>query len=128
MSAELLDEWLEKAEEDYHLTLAVMRQKKYPAYGGACFHAQQCAEKYLKAFLVRHGIKFGKTHELGELCQSCISVDGSFNLIVDMVLRLNPYAVDARYPGIRATMDDARDAIAAMKEVRKFVRRRLGLK
>jgi HEPN domain-containing protein len=128
MTEETLHEWTGKAEEDYHLALAAMRQKKYPAYGGVCFHAQQSAEKYLKAFLVRHQIRFGKTHELGELCQSCIDVDGTFNLIVDPVLLLNPYAVDVRYPGIHATEDDAREAVAAMKEVRRFVRKRLGLK
>jgi HEPN domain-containing protein len=128
MSAETLDEWLQKAEEDYHVTLVLMRQRKYPAYGAACFHAQQCAEKNLKAFLVRHGIRFGKTHELGDLCQSCLGVDGTFNLIVDTVLILNPFAVDVRYPGIRETAADAREAVAAMKEIRRFVRKRLGLK
>ncbi|MBW1960508.1 MAG: HEPN domain-containing protein [Deltaproteobacteria bacterium] len=32
-----------------------------------CFHAQQCAEKYLKAFLTFKNIDFPKTHDIGEL-------------------------------------------------------------
>ena len=36
-------------------------------YFTAAFHAQQAAEKPLKAFLVRHQIPFGKTHDIQEL-------------------------------------------------------------
>jgi len=40
---------------------------------------------------------------------------------------LNPYGIDIRYPGIDATVKDARDAVEAMKVVRKLVRSKLGL-
>jgi len=49
--------WVERAEEDYALARLSLRQKKPLAYG-ACFHAQQCAEKYLKAILVSRGTVF----------------------------------------------------------------------
>jgi HEPN domain-containing protein len=41
-------EWIEKAEEDWMMMLKGYRARKSPAYNAACFHAQQCAEKYLK--------------------------------------------------------------------------------
>jgi HEPN domain-containing protein len=46
--------WVQRAEEDYAIAAASVRRKQPWTYG-ACFHAQQCAEKYLKAILVAHG-------------------------------------------------------------------------
>ena len=43
--------WVEKAEEDFVLAQSALRRKK-PLITGVCFHAQQCAEKYMKALLV----------------------------------------------------------------------------
>ncbi len=63
MSDETLQQWIERAEEDFYLAQVALRQRKYKAYNGVCFHAQQCTEKYLKAFLVRHRIVFRKTHD-----------------------------------------------------------------
>ncbi len=54
--------WVERAEEDYAIASASLRRKKAWTYG-ACFHAQQCAEKYLKAALVARGQVFPKVHD-----------------------------------------------------------------
>jgi HEPN domain-containing protein len=43
--------WIKVAEEDFKLAQVALRRKTPLTYG-ACFHAQQCAEKYLKAALV----------------------------------------------------------------------------
>ncbi|MBI5651756.1 MAG: HEPN domain-containing protein [Chloroflexi bacterium] len=128
MRAEPFEEWIDKAEEDFRLALVAMRQKKYPAYNGACFHAQQCGEKYLKGFLTRHQIGFRKTHDLDELRVACAEIDRTFNLVKDWAIALTPYAIDVRYPGESVNVSEARTAIQAMKELRKFVRARLGLK
>ncbi len=127
MSAELADEWIAKAEEDYHDALTMMRQRRHPLHNAVCFHSQQCAEKDLKAFLARHDIRFGKTHELGELCRQAMSVDDNSTIIAEQAHLLDPYAVEFRYPGASANSEDAREAVAAMKAVRKFVRGRLGI-
>jgi len=60
-------EWIEKAEEDSVMMLKGYRARKDPAYNASCFHAQQCAEKYLKGRLEEAGIVFNKTHDLKEL-------------------------------------------------------------
>ena len=39
---------------------------------------------------------------------------------------LMTYAVDIRYPGDISTKEEARDAVNAMKQVREFVRVKLG--
>lgn len=128
MNDDVLLQWIERSEEDFHLAQVALRQRKFPAYNSACFHAQQCAEKYLKAFLVRHGIAFRKTHDLRDLRRQCVEVDSAMDLLTDSLLMLNQFAIDARYPGLPLTKDDARDAVKAMTQVRAFVRARLGLK
>jgi len=42
-------EWVAKAEGDFATLERESRVRKHPNYDGICFHAQQCAEKYLKA-------------------------------------------------------------------------------
>ncbi len=44
-------EWIDKAEGDWHSAQREYRARLRPNYDAACFHAQQCAEKYLKARL-----------------------------------------------------------------------------
>lgn len=58
---ELTDEWVEKAEGDFATAGREMRARRRPNFDAACFHAQQVAEKYLKAFLQEHDQSFPKT-------------------------------------------------------------------
>jgi HEPN domain-containing protein len=44
-------ESIEKAEGDFASAQREFRAKKFPNYDAACFNAQQCAEKYIKARL-----------------------------------------------------------------------------
>ena len=52
----LTREWIEKAEGDFATAGRELRARKNPNYEAACFHAQQCAEKYLKAILQEQSI------------------------------------------------------------------------
>lgn len=56
----LTAEWIQKAEDDFIVAQKMLRARKYPVYDAVCFHAQQCAEKYLKAFIQEHGRIFQK--------------------------------------------------------------------
>jgi len=47
----LTSEWVEKAEGDLATAKREIRVRKAPNFDAVCFHAQQCAEKYLKALL-----------------------------------------------------------------------------
>lgn len=44
-------EWVEKAEGDFFTAMRELRARKSPNFDAVCFHAQQMAEKYLKAVL-----------------------------------------------------------------------------
>ncbi len=50
------------------------------------------------------------------------------HLIHRYLAPLNPYGVDVRYPGLGATTKEAREAVNAAKEVRRFMRLKLGLR
>ncbi|MGH2593188.1 MAG: HEPN domain-containing protein [Anaerolineae bacterium] len=108
------------------MTLARRRNQRVPDV--VCNQCQQCAEKYLKALLVRHRMDFPKTHDLTQLKDLVMRVDADVQLINAYLAILNPYGIDIRYPGLEATVKDARDAVQAMKEIRKFVRSKLGLR
>jgi HEPN domain-containing protein len=124
---ELTVEWLRKAEGDYATTGRETRARRHPNYDAACFHAQQAAEKYLKALLQEHGRPVPRTHSLVELLELCLPLDASFELIRDLLILLDVYSVRYRYPGESADRDEARTAYRAIRRVRDFVRQKLGV-
>ena len=82
----------------------------------------------MKAFLVSKQTAFRKTHDLTELQDVTMKLDRSFEVLTQPLNRLYIYAVDIRYPGATADAPEAREAVTAMKAIRRFVRARLGLK
>jgi len=118
--------WAASAEEDFILARTAL-QRKQPLVSGACFHAQQCAEKYMKALLLSKGADFPKTHDLLMLNNLC-SVAGIFLEIDPKHLNtLSDYAVRTRYPGEGPNADDAKEAIELAKVVRSLAKKFLGL-
>ena len=53
-------EWIKKAESDRRVAHKIVKSEPEIA----CFHAQQCAEKYLKAILAKEGGQVPKIHDL----------------------------------------------------------------
>lgn len=127
MDRELVREWVTKAEEDYASLEILARQQKRRVTDSVCFHAQQCAEKYLKALLTAHGIPPPRTHDLVSLAKSLRAKEPAVELVKDLCHGLNPYAIENRYPGEYATRRQMRLACKAAKEIRRFVRARLKL-
>ena len=119
--------WIYKAEEDYRATLTLARKRRDPVPDNVCFSAQQCVEKYLKAFLVQHGKGFPKTRDLVEILNIALVVDPLLEVIRPNVRELLPYAVAFRYPGEEATREESQRAVLAMKSTRELLRERLGL-
>ena len=66
----LTSEWVTKAEGDFATAGRELRARKAPNYDAACFHAQQCAEKYLKALLQEANMPSGRTHNLIALLEA----------------------------------------------------------
>lgn len=121
-----IDEWVAKAEEDWSVATG-LRRRRVPVRDTICFHCQQCAEKYLKAFLVLHRVTPPKIHDLVELVLRGAGIDARMNAYVDLVRPLNDYAVTARYPGARCSAAQTLDALKRTRELRRVLRKALGL-
>ncbi len=63
----------------------------------ACFHAQQAAEKALKAVMCLHGLEFRRTHDLEALASMLSSIHVVSPIDNQSFRRLTPYAVEFRY-------------------------------
>jgi HEPN domain-containing protein len=118
--------WAARAEEDFILARTALKRKQPLAYG-ACFHAQQCAEKYIKALLISKGADFPKTHDLLMLNNLCATNGILLEVDAKQLNTLSDYAVRTRYPGSDPTAEDAKEAIELAKLVRSFSRKFLGL-
>ena len=73
-------EWVSKAEGDFAVLERECRARKNPCYDGACFHAQQCAEKYLKARLCEAGIGASKIHDLVALLEQIMDAEPAWEM------------------------------------------------
>lgn len=113
-----------RAEEDFALARSALRRKE-PLIYGAVFHAQQCAEKYLKALLVVRGQAFPRTHDLAALSDLCLRNGIIIPVDQDLLERLAAYAVQVRYPGENPTPEEAREALRTAQMVRRFARKSL---
>lgn len=119
-------EWIEKAEGDLKVARREM-QTADPVYEAVCFHAQQCAEKYLKAVLEERNIAFPKIHDLVALLNSCGSMLAGLNSLKPQLAHLSIFGIASRYPGVKASQQAASDAVRIAEDVRIVARAELGL-
>ena len=116
-------DWSTKA--DQHLEIArraLGPDRPLPAL--ACFHAQQCAEKHLKGYLVAHGVPFRLVHDLAYLINLCTGLDPAFADLRPAAVTLNAYIATGRYPAEAAQEPDipaAQEAIRLAQQVADFV-------
>ncbi len=89
-------EWLRHARSD--LALAQVDPPQDVMLEGLCYHAQQAAEKALKAVLISRGIPAPHTHSIRSLFDS-LPADVSVPVDLERAAALTTYAVAARYPG-----------------------------
>jgi len=120
-------DWIRKADGDYRTARREFKVFRQPNYDAACYHAQQCAEKYLKGFLVLNGKPYLRTHFLNRVLEDCLLVDPSFEFIRHPCEEITGID-DIRYPSEFATKEDATIALDAMTVIRKFIRAKIGLK
>jgi HEPN domain-containing protein len=123
----LTQEWVDKAEEDFRVAQREGRARKQRSFNAICFHAQQSAEKYLKARLQEAGTVFPKTHSLPMLLNLACALEPLWVALSPQAARLNAYAVTFRYPGANATKEEAKQALKDCKTLRREARVSLGL-
>lgn len=122
--ADLVRGWLRKAESD--LVNAEMCLEAGRALDTACFHAQQAAEKFLKAYLTAYEVDFPFVHNLEKLVELCAQRDSDFLTIKLLGQELTPYAVELRYDDeFWPTAETVAQALNAALTIKEFVVKRL---
>jgi HEPN domain-containing protein len=121
-AAAVAAEWIAKAENDLLTATHTLTLGPRAPTDTVCFHAQQCAEKYLKALLTLRRTDFPKTHDL-EALTARLKNGPRPVLRADDLARLTRYAVIARYPGGEVlALAEARGAVAAARRIRRTIR------
>ena len=123
----LTTELVHKAEGDYASVKLHLQHLSTPGFLDiTCFHAQQCIEKYLKAWLQEANIRAPRTHDLNQLLRLIVSTHPEWRKWHLPFAPFDTYAVDGRYSGA-ATEEDVAQAVRLCNEVRTEVRAALGL-
>jgi HEPN domain-containing protein len=123
-TADVVRGWLLKAESD--LSNARICLAAGQALDTACFHAQQAAEKFIKAHLTAYGIDFPFIHNLEKLIELGAKHDPAFLSIKTLGQELTPYAVELRYDDeFWPATETARQALDAAFVIKDFVMDRL---
>jgi HEPN domain-containing protein len=117
--------WARRAEMDWK-AIPLLSQAAEPQWENAAFHAQQCAEKYLKAFLISKNWQIKKIHDLTELLADCVEHDGKLGALAPDCALLTPFVMSGRYPGPRSwTTSECETAFAAAGRIRTEILKRL---
>ncbi|HJP31063.1 MAG TPA: HEPN domain-containing protein [Candidatus Latescibacteria bacterium] len=110
-------DWLDQARSDLALARAPLPEGAI--YEDLCYHAQQAAEKALKAIYRYRESEFRYTHDIGELING-LPLDGKVvPASVFDAIELTEFATLTRYPGVAepTTETEYERAIAAAMAV-----------
>jgi HEPN domain-containing protein len=113
-------EWLRQARVD--LAMARAEVPGVDAMEPFCFHAQQSAEKAIKALLLHRGIRFPHVHDLDRLLVLLSDHGVEAPDTVREADRLSEYAVLTRYPLDRepVTVEQRREAVEIAETVLRW--------
>jgi HEPN domain-containing protein len=116
--------WLAKADLDLRAGDLELAAPDAALWGDVAFHAQQAAEKALKALLAWHDRPFRKTHSIEELGRAGAVIVPGLTRVIDAAVPLTEYAWKFRYPGDVAepTREEAERALALARSLVEEIR------
>jgi HEPN domain-containing protein len=119
---DFIKEWIYEANNDLGLAEFVIdNDGKY--YDLVCFHCQQAAEKYLKAYIIYLRLHYEKVHDLKYLLnviEKKREVPKELKRYADL---LNEYTIDSRYPDYwhDPTLEETKECIKAAHDFKKYI-------
>ena len=120
----IVSQWIELAEKDLALANHTAKTMWPTPYEIVCFHCQQFAEKYLKAFLVSRGIEPPYIHDLVKLNTLCEVENSVYTNIKQKCIVLTQYGVQPRYPGgMQIIKEDMDRALRYASEIKLFIQK-----
>lgn len=118
------EEWFERGRHDIETAQLLYDERGYT--DSIAYHIQQSVEKYLKGYLVLHGRKPPKIHELDTILNQIAAFDDSFNDFLNLCEKASRYYIEDRYPPgppveyeyeeIKADLDKAWELIRKIRE------------
>jgi len=123
----LAREWFDRGDNDLRSAQHLLTMPD-PPYENIGFHTQQRAEKYLKGFLLYHGIRFEWRHDLSYLIDLSLPVTEKLARFREDSDLLTPYAVEFRYPDSPAefSREECEQAIRIASAIKEAVLNELG--
>ena len=85
-------------------------------FGLAVFHAQQAAEKSIKAYLVYQSVRVPKSHDIGDLLALIELKDKDLFHLLNPCIELTDYAVAYRYPDAQKKTLEKQAVIIAIQQ------------
>ena len=123
----IIKEWMNKADQDFEFARINFEEEKQ-FFAQICFHFNQSAEKYLKAFIIANRLEFRKIHDLHLLLKQCKSKDPSFSQIEDDCEYLATFYIETRYPvhwPVTFSKDEAEKAYRSANNIREIIKKKL---
>lgn len=115
-------EWTKKAEHDFEAMELLLRNSGPADVAGVLL--QQGTEKYLKGYLISHGWKLLKTHDLKELLDEAVNYDKRFEKYYDLSDMLTEVYFEEKYPfgKTEITLPEIRDRFEQAKELVELIK------
>lgn len=120
--------WMESSNDNLEAAETLIQGRQ--VFNIVAFHAQQCVEKALKAFLLyKEGI-LSEGHSLPKLIQKCILHEEGFQQYKDSVHILNSFYIETRYPAeeeVNVKEEDAEGAIETAKSIMEYINKKMDI-
>ena len=118
--------WFAKVADDLRIARLALDDVP-PVIDPACFHAQQAAEKALKALMAAIGLEVPRTHDVVALVKVLSGELPDIVALREAVASVSPFAVSTRYPflAVNASADEAREALRHAYTVVAWIEARL---
>ncbi len=115
----LPSDWMIIARKDWN---RIHRMLEYDDAEASAVFLQQALEKYLKAFLLQHGWKLRKIHELDALLDEAAKYKPELENFRDLCERVSAYYFVERYPPLGASDLRSEDITNDLTVAKKFVK------
>jgi HEPN domain-containing protein len=112
------EDWLRIARRDWHRIHVMLADGDAD---GAGFFLQQAVEKYLKAFLLRHGWKLKKVHTLQSLLDEVEVFAPEAASLRPLCERVSGFYVSERYPSVGGEGLQVEDVRREVPEARRLI-------
>lgn len=119
---DFIREWTYEANNDLGLANFVI-DNGGQYYDLVCFHCQQAAEKFLKAYIIYLNLYYKKSHDLTYLLNVVKSKREVSKTLYNKAELLNSFSVDSRYPDHWHDPDllKTKECLKAARDFKSFV-------